>query len=69
MEVIDLIILIAGIIILMLLVTEFENSSHNNISEDKDISGLIKVNGELIDEDDYYQMDWKSYTPAKDSIE
>lgn len=31
--------------------------------------GLIEVNGELIDEDDYYQMDWQSYTPAKDSIE
>lgn len=31
--------------------------------------GLIEVNGELIDEDDYYQADWESYTPAKDSIE
>lgn len=32
-------------------------------------SGLIEVNGELIDEDDYYQADWERYTPAKDSIE
>lgn len=31
--------------------------------------GLIEVNGELIDEDDYNQMDWQSYTPVKDSIE
>lgn len=34
-----------------------------------DTFGLIEVNGELIDEDDYYQTDWQSYTPTKDSIE
>ena len=32
-------------------------------------SSLIEINGELIDEDDYNQMDWRSYTPAKDSVE
>ena len=31
-------------------------------------SSLIEINGELIDEDDYNQMDWRSYTPASDSI-
>ena len=39
--------------------------SLNQLRQD---SSLIEVNGELIDEDDYYQADWKSYTPAKDSI-
>lgn len=29
---------------------------------------LIKVNDVLYDEDDYNQMDWRSYTPASDSI-
>ena len=32
-------------------------------------SSLIEINGELIDEDDYNQIDWKSYTPVKDSVE
>ncbi len=32
-------------------------------------AGLIKVNGVLYDEDDYNQMDWRSYTPVKDNIE
>lgn len=39
------------------------------IEQIKQDSSLIIVNGELIDEDDYYQMDWRNYTPAKDSIE
>ena len=30
---------------------------------------LIKVNDVLYDEDDYNQMDWRSYTPVSDSIE
>ncbi len=42
-----------------------KNKNKDNIDN---TSGLIEVNGELIDEDDYYQMDWKSYIPAKDSI-
>ena len=32
-------------------------------------SSLIEINGELIDEDDYNQIDWRSYTSAKDSVE
>ena len=32
-------------------------------------NSLIEINGELIDEDDYNQMDWRSYTPTKDSVE
>lgn len=32
-------------------------------------SSLIEINGELIDEDDYNQIDWRSYTPTKDSVE
>ena len=32
-------------------------------------SSLIEINGELIDEDDYNQMDWRSYTLVKDSVE
>lgn len=39
------------------------------IEQVKQDSSLIEVNGELIDADDYYQADWKSYTPVKDSIE
>lgn len=31
-------------------------------------TGLIEVNGELVDEDDYNQMDWRSYTPTNDSV-
>lgn len=41
----------------------------DNLNQLRQDSSLIEVNGELIDEDDYYQADWKSYTPAKDSIE
>lgn len=41
----------------------------DNLIQLKQDSSLIEVNGELIDEDDYYQADWESYTPAKDSIE
>lgn len=40
----------------------------NNLNQLKQDSSLIEVNGELIDADDYYQADWKSYTPTKDSI-
>lgn len=43
------------------------NKCKNKDSID-DTFGLIEVNGEFIDEDDYYQANWKSYTPAKDSI-
>lgn len=47
-----------------------ENCENIKIEEVVDsTSGLIEVNGELIDEDDYNQMDWRSYTPASDSIE
>lgn len=46
-----------------------ENCENTKIEEGIDsTSGLIEVNGELIDEDDYNQMDWRSYTPASDSI-
>lgn len=40
----------------------------DNLNQLKQDSSLIEVNGELIDADDYYQADWKSYTPVKDSI-
>ena len=47
-----------------------ENCENIKIEEVIDsTSGLIEVNGELIDEDDYNQMDWRSYTPASDSTE
>lgn len=46
-----------------------ENCENIKIEEVIDsTSGLIEVNGELIDEDDYNQMDWRSYTLASDSI-
>lgn len=41
----------------------------DNLNQLKQDSSLIEVNGELIDADDYYQADWKSYTPTKDSVE
>lgn len=40
----------------------------DNLNQLKQDSSLIEVNGELYDADDYYQADWKSYTPTKDSI-
>lgn len=40
----------------------------DNLNQLKQDSSLIEVNGELYDTDDYYQADWKSYTPTKDSI-
>lgn len=40
----------------------------DNLNQLKQDSSLIEVNGELIDADDYYQADWKTYTPTKDSI-
>lgn len=45
------------------------NTRLDNINKFIQDSGFIKVNGELIDADDYYQADWKSYTQPKDSIE
>lgn len=45
------------------------NKRIDNLNQLRQDSSLIEVNGELIDSDDYYQADWKSYTPAKDSIE
>lgn len=45
------------------------NEQFNNIKQLKQDNSLIEVNGKIIDADDYYQVDWKSYTPAKDSIE
>lgn len=45
------------------------NKKIDNLNQLRQDSSLIEVNGELIDEDDYYQADWESYTPAKDSIE
>lgn len=44
------------------------NKRLDAIEQIKQDSSLIIVNGELIDEDDYNQMDWQSYTPVKDSI-
>lgn len=41
----------------------------DNLNQLKQDSCLIKVNSELIDADDYNQMDWRSYTPTKDSVE
>ena len=45
------------------------NTRLDNINKFIQDSGFIKVNGELLDADDYYQADWKSYTQPKDSIE
>ena len=45
------------------------NTRLDNINKFIQDNGFIKVNGELIDADDYYQADWKSYTQPKDSIE
>lgn len=39
------------------------------IEQLKQDTGLILVDGELVDEDDYNQMDWRSYTSVSDSIE
>lgn len=44
------------------------NKRFDNLNQLKQDSSLIEVNGEIIDADDYYQADWKSYTPTKDSI-
>lgn len=41
----------------------------DNLNKLRQDSSLIEVNGELINEDNYYQAYWKSYTLAKDSIE
>lgn len=45
------------------------NTRLDNINKFIQDSGFIKVDGKLIDADDYYQADWKSYTQPKDSIE
>ena len=45
------------------------NTRLDNINKFIQDNGFIKVDGELIDADDYYQADWKSYTQPKDSIE
>ena len=63
-QVLLILILICGIIYVSKLEKRFDNL--NQLIQD---SSLIEINGELIDEDDYNQIDWRSYTPAKDSVE
>lgn len=52
--------------IVILFMTIDKNKNKDSID---DTSCLIEVNGELVDEDDYNQMDWRSYTLVSDSIE
>lgn len=60
-------ILICGVICVSKL--EKLDKRFDNLNQLIQDSSLIEINGELIDEDDYNQIDWRSYTPAKDSVE
>ena len=66
-QVLLILILICGIIYVSKL--EKLEKRFDNLNQLIQDSSLIEINGELIDEDDYNQIDWQSYTPAKDSIE
>ena len=66
-QVLLILILICGVVCIEKL--EKLNKRFDNLNQLIQDSSLIEVNGELIDEDDYNQMDWRSYTPAKDSVE
>lgn len=62
--------MILAFLLLFAIATLFMAIDKNKHKDSIDTTyGLIEINGELIDEDDYYQADWESYTPAKDSIE
>lgn len=63
--------LVSIIIVCKICIYELEklNTRLDNINKFIQDSGFIKVDGKLIDADDYYQADWKSYTQSKDSIE
>ena len=66
-QVLLILILICGIIYVSKL--EKLDKRFDNLNQLIQDSSLIEINGELIDEDDYNQMDWRSYTQAKDSVE
>ena len=66
-QVLLILILICGIIYVSKL--EKLDKRFDNLNQLIQDSSLIEINGELIDEDDYTQIDWRSYTPAKDSVE
>ena len=66
-QVLLILILICGIICVSKL--EKLDKRFDNLNQLIHDSSLIEINGELIDEDDYNQIDWRSYTPAKDNVE
>lgn len=66
-QVLLILILICGIIYVNKL--EKLEKRFDNLNQLIQDSSLIEINGELIDEDDYNQMDWRNYTSAKDSVE
>ena len=66
-QVLLILILICGIIYVSKL--EKLEKRFDNLNQLIQDSSLIEINGELIDEDDYNQMDWRSYTLVKDSVE
>lgn len=63
-------IIITLILCIVVCIKQIENLDKrlDNLNKIKQDSSLIEVNGELIDADDYYQADWKSYTLVKDSV-
>ena len=63
-------VIIATVFIVMIFVNIKEINTKLDSKEQIDYNTkLIKVNDVLYDEDDYNQMDWRSYTPVSDSIE
>lgn len=64
--------IIVFVVLLVIAYTFINNKFSNNVNNKESIDStvnLIEVDSELVDEDDYSQADWKSYTPVSDSVE
>lgn len=68
--------IIVFIVLLIIAYTFINNKLNNKVSNkvsnkeyiDSTVN-LVEIDSEFVDEDDYNQADWKSYTPVSDSIE
>lgn len=64
--------IIVFIVLSIIAYTFINNKLNNKISNKESIDStvnLIEVDSEFVDEDDYNQANWKSYTPVSNSIE
>ncbi len=64
--------IIVFVVLLVIAYTFINNKLNNKTSNKESIDStvnLVKIDSEFVDEDDYNQADWRSYTPVSDSVE